>query len=82
MSNPTEDETTRSGRRTRPERKSVLLRLDPTIHDAVVRWADDELRSVNAQIEIIIRKALAAEGRLPRAAAPLPKRGRPRKEEQ
>jgi hypothetical protein len=41
------------------ERKALLLRLDPRIHDAVKRWADDELRSVNAQIEFLLRKALA-----------------------
>ena len=35
------------------ERKSVILRLDPAIHDAVARWAQDELRSSNAQIEFL-----------------------------
>jgi hypothetical protein len=45
------------------ERKSVLLRLDPSIHDALARWAADELRSTNAQIEFILRRALAAAGR-------------------
>ena len=48
------------------ERKSILLRLDPAIHDAVARWAGDELRSSNAQIEFLLRRALAAAGRLPR----------------
>ncbi len=33
------------------ERKTVLLRLDPAVHDALARWANDELRSTNAQIE-------------------------------
>ena len=49
------------------ERKSVILRLDPAIHDAVARWAQDELRSSNAQIEFLLRGALATAGRLPRA---------------
>ena len=41
------------------ERKSVLLRLDPAVHDALARWAADELRSTNAQIEFLLRRALA-----------------------
>ena len=48
------------------ERKSVLLRLDPTVHDALTRWAADELRSTNAQIEFLLRRALTDAGRLPR----------------
>lgn len=48
------------------ERKPFLLRLDPQLHEAVQRWADDELRSVNAQIEFLLRQALAQAGRLPR----------------
>lgn len=62
-----------------PERKSILLRLDPAVHDALARWAADELRSTNAQIEFLLRHALADAGR-GAAAGPLPKRGRPRKE--
>jgi hypothetical protein len=62
------------------ERKSVLLRLDPAVHDALTRWAGDELRSANAQIEFLLRRALKEAGRLPGAAAEQPKRGRPRKE--
>jgi len=60
------------------ERRQVLLRVDPAVHDAIARWADDELRSVNAQIEVLLRRALSDAGRLPKQAAPLPKRGRPR----
>ena len=60
------------------ERKSILLRLDPAVHDALMRWAGDELRSLNAQVEILLRRALADAGRMPKEAAPLPKRGRPR----
>ena len=64
-----------------PERKKVLLRLDPAIHDAVARWAGDELRSTNAQIEFLLRRALAQAGRLPDNAGRLPRRGRPPREE-
>ena len=60
------------------ERKSVLLRLDPAVHDALARWAGDELRSTNAQIEFLLRRALADAGRLPGRAGPMRPRGRPR----
>lgn len=63
------------------ERKQVLLRLDPAVHDAVARWAGDELRSVNAQIEVLLRNELKRAGRLPNDMAPLPRRGRPPKQE-
>ena len=59
------------------ERKQLLLRIDPDVHDALSRWAGDELRSVNAQIEMLLRQALSAAGRMPKAARPIPKRGRP-----
>ncbi len=59
------------------ERKSVLLRLDPAVHDALARWASDELRSTNAQIEFLLRRALAQTGRLPGQAGPMRPRGRP-----
>ncbi|RLU80871.1 hypothetical protein CTZ27_34220 [Streptomyces griseocarneus] len=61
------------------QRKQVLLRLDPLVHDALARWANDELRSANAQIEFLLRQALAEAGRLPRDTGALPRRGRPRK---
>ncbi len=61
------------------ERKAVLLRLDPAVHDALARWAADDLRSVNAQIELLLRDALRRAGRAPQDAAPLPRRGRPPK---
>jgi hypothetical protein len=61
------------------DRKSILLRLDPSVHDALARWAADELRSTNAQIEFLLRRALTDAGRSP-SARPIPKRGRPRKE--
>ncbi|MGH9007244.1 MAG: hypothetical protein ACRDV6_05955 [Acidimicrobiales bacterium] len=60
------------------ERRQVLLRIDPAVHDALIRWASDELRSLNAQVEMVLRRALAEAGRMPKRAAPLPKRGRPR----
>ena len=59
------------------ERKGVLLRLDPAVHDALARWASDELRSTNAQIEFLLRRALADAGRLPHHAGPMRPRGRP-----
>lgn len=52
------------------ERKSVLLRLDPAVHDALARWASDELRSTNAEIEFLLRRALIQAGRLPATGRP------------
>ncbi len=43
-----------------------------------MRWANDEFRSLNAQVEMLLRRALTDAGRMPKHAAPLPKRGRPR----
>jgi len=48
-------------------RKAFPLRLDPALYRALRRWADDELRSVNAQIEYLLRRALIAAGRWPPA---------------
>jgi hypothetical protein len=62
------------------ERKEFLLRLDPAIHDALSRWASDELRSTNAQIEFLLRRALAEAGRLPARTSPMRGPGRPRAE--
>jgi hypothetical protein len=45
------------------ERKAFLLRIDPVVLAAVQRWANDDLRSLNAQIEFLLRRALMAEGR-------------------
>ena len=59
------------------ERKKILLRLDPAVHDALARWAADELRSTNAQIEFLLRRALSAAGRLPQSAGPMRRPGRP-----
>jgi hypothetical protein len=45
------------------ERKAFLLRVDPAVLEAMQRWASDELRSINAQIEFALRDALARAGR-------------------
>jgi hypothetical protein len=63
------------------DRKGILLRLDPAVHDALARWASDELRSTNAQIEFLLRRALSDAGRMPGGASRMRGRGRPRKEE-
>lgn len=49
------------------ERKAFLVRLDPALHEALQRWADTDLRSLNAQIEFLLRQALHDVGRLPKA---------------
>lgn len=49
------------------ERKPFLLRVDRELLDAVQRWANDDLRSLNAQIEFILRRALSQAGRLTRS---------------
>nr|WP_218902230.1 hypothetical protein [Streptomonospora nanhaiensis] len=56
-----------------------MLRLDPAVHDALARWAGDELRSTNAQIEFLLRRALSQAGRLPGNTGAMPRRGWPRK---
>jgi hypothetical protein len=58
-------------------RKQIPLRIDPAVHDALARWAADELRSLNAQTELLLRRALADAGRLPAEVQPLSRRGRP-----
>ncbi|KLI97742.1 hypothetical protein ABZ114_01760 [Streptomyces albidoflavus] len=82
MTGATEDGAAERPRRTRQQRKQVLLRLDPLVHDALARWAADELRSTNAQIEFLLRRALSEAGRLPGATGPLPRRGRPPRNEE
>jgi len=47
------------------KREAFLMRVDPEVLDALRRWARDDLRSVNAQVEFILRRALMREGRLP-----------------
>ena len=46
------------------KRKAFLLRLDPKVYEDLRRWADDDLRSLNAQIEFLLRRALADAGRM------------------
>lgn len=55
----------------------MLLRLDPQIYDALARRAGEDLHSANAQIELLLRRALAEAGRLPGSVPPIPRRGRP-----
>lgn len=50
------------------ERKPFLLRLDPRVHEALQRWAADDLRSLNGQIEFLLRRALRQTGRDPASA--------------
>ncbi|WP_318506196.1 hypothetical protein [Bacillus sp. T3] len=45
------------------EKKKFLLRIDQKTYDALEKWASDELRSVNAQIEILLKKAIKESGR-------------------
>jgi hypothetical protein len=52
------------------ERKNYPLRLDPNVYEALRRWADDEMRSVNAQIEFLLSRALRQAGRVPRTSPP------------
>ena len=61
----------------RAERKPVLLSLDPAVHEALARWAAEDLRSLNAQIELLLRQSLKRAGRTPKDAGALPRRGRP-----
>ena len=65
----------------RQGRRALLLRLDPAVHEALSRWAADELRSVNAQLELLLRDALRRAGRHPKDARPLRGPGRPPKDE-
>ena len=59
------------------ERRNILLRLDPAVHDALARWAADQLRSTNAQIEFLLRRALAEAGLMPSLARQMRRPGRP-----
>ena len=53
-------------------RKPFLLRLDPETYAALQRWAADDLRSVNGQVEFLLRRALTEAGRLPERRLPDP----------
>jgi hypothetical protein len=60
-----------------PTRKALLLRLDPAVYQALALWAGDELRSINGQIDFILRDSLRRAGRLPVGLRPPRKPGRP-----
>lgn len=61
------------------EKKAFALRLDPALHDAVERLAAGELRSVNAEIEVLLREALKRRG-VEVPVSTRPRRGRPPRE--
>ena len=67
-----------------PSRDAFLLRIDPKVLAALRRWADDDMRSVNAQVEFLLRRALQEQGRWKPVdgvdADQAPKSGRPRKD--
>jgi hypothetical protein len=52
------------------DRKPFLLRVDPALLEAVQRWANDDLRSLNSQIEFLLRRSLQQAGREPQAKSP------------
>ena len=52
------------------ERKAFLIRVDPAVLDALQRWSNDELRSLNGQIEFLLRRALQEAGRAPASEDP------------
>jgi hypothetical protein len=56
------------------ERKAFLLRVDPALLDAVQRWANDDLRSLNGQIEFLLRRTLQEAGRASKEATRAGKR--------
>jgi hypothetical protein len=58
------------------DRKAFLLRIDPEVLDAVQRWANDDLRSLNGQIEFVLRRVLKQEGRLSADKAPRERGGK------
>jgi hypothetical protein len=60
------------------EKKNFVLRLDEQLYEALARWAADDFRSVNGQMEWLLHKALKENGRLPK---PRPATGSPPKEE-
>ena len=53
-------------------RKQVPLRLNPAVYDAIAKWAADEARSTNAQIEMMLREQLRKAGRLPKNIGDIP----------
>jgi hypothetical protein len=55
----TESSDFREERRVKMAKKKLLLRIDPKLHDELRKWADDDFRSINAQIEFLLKKAVA-----------------------
>jgi hypothetical protein len=53
----------RKERRAKMSKKKLLLRIDPKLHDELRKWADDDFRSINAQIEFLLKKAVAENRR-------------------
>ena len=64
------------------DRKGFLLRMEPEVYDALQRWAADELRSLNAQIEYLLRRSLAEAGRLKGGAKVAPRKASEGEDEQ
>jgi hypothetical protein len=60
-----------------PESKRFLLRLDPRLFEALRRWANEDLRSINAQIEYLLTDAARRAGRLPSKPVPRPRANTP-----
>ncbi|MZP30028.1 hypothetical protein GTO91_09955 [Heliobacterium undosum] len=58
-----------------PPKKSFPLRIDPALYQALERWAADELRSVNAHMEFLLREAVKKAGRVPKEEGPSKKEG-------
>jgi hypothetical protein len=58
------------------ERKPFLLRIEPAVLEALQKWAADDLRSLNAQLEFVLRRALQQEGRAPGGDGKRAKKGR------
>jgi hypothetical protein len=60
-----------------PESKRFLLRLNPALFEALRRWADEDLRSINAQIEYLLTDAARRAGRMPKQTTPRPRSSAP-----
>jgi len=65
VSSPASEPDARKSKAPGSGRKAMLLRLDPQVHAALSRWADDDLRSTNAHVEWLLRRILVEAGRLP-----------------
>ena len=74
---PTKNQETMAVVNTIPARKAMLLRLDPAVHYALARWAEEDSRSLNSHIELLLRGNLTAANRMPADARPLRRPGRP-----